>query len=341
MTHNSEWSGVSVLVTGGAGFIGSNLVDNLVSVGAKVWVLDNLDTGELNNLSNHNVLEYSVFFQENSTINWDEEILFAEGSIGDTKLLEKIIPQIDFIFHLAAIASVSRCEKNPKEGFSVNLESTLEIASIAAKNKLRGICFSSSAALYGSTSDLPISEDNIVSPISKYGDSKALAEDSLLSNSNSFPAASLRLFNVYGPRQFPHSANAGVISILIDKISTDDVIKFNGDGKQSRDFVFVQDVCNAFMEVGKNILRDGFNSLCNGQAFNVCTGDGNSILHSVKLIEELLEVNAKTIFGPEVEGDIKESLGSCKKIKQITGWKPKFKFIEGLKLTISWQNECE
>ena len=339
MTHISDWSGVSVLVTGGAGFIGSNLVDNLVAIGAKVWVLDNLDTGELSNLSNHNLVEHNQYFQKNVLVDWSKDILFVKGSIQDTKLLEKIIPQVDFIFHLAAIASVARCEKNPDEGFSINLESTLEIASIATKNKLKGMCFSSSAALYGNTSDLPIKEETLVSPISKYGDSKAAAEDSLLSNSNNFPAAALRLFNVYGPRQYPHSANAGVISILIDKISSDNEIKLNGDGQQSRDFVFVQDVCNAFMTVGLNLIDEGFDSPCNGQAFNVCTGISNSILRSVNLIEELLEVDAKIMFGPEVEGDIKESLGSSKKIGEITGWEPQFDFIKGLELTSLWQNE--
>ena len=126
MTQISDWSGVSVLVTGGAGFIGSNLVDNLVAIGAKVWVLDNLDTGELSNLSSHNLVELNQYFQKNVVVDWGKDIVFVKGSIQDTNLLEKIIPQVDFIFHLAAIASVARCEKNPDEGFSINLDSTLE-----------------------------------------------------------------------------------------------------------------------------------------------------------------------------------------------------------------------
>ena len=331
MTDNDTWSGVSVLITGGAGFIGSNLADSLVSAGAKVWVIDNLDTGEFTNLSDHNVTHWV----DNGTLQEGDGVVFVNGTIEDSILLNNIIPQVDFIFHLAAIASVARCESNPGEAESINLKSTLEIASIASKNNLRG-CFSSSAALYGNTDVMPISESTPIIPISKYGESKAIAEESLLQNCENLPASSLRLFNVYGPRQNANSANAGVISILIDRINSATEIKLNGDGKQSRDFVYVQDVCNAFMQIGGKLFKDGFDSECNGQAFNVCTGFSNSILHSVKLIEALVGVNANVIFGPEVDGDIMESLGSPDKLKNLVDWKPEFDFKKGLELTSEW-----
>ena len=332
MTDNGTWSGVSVLITGGAGFIGSNLVDSLVSAGAKVWVIDNLDTGEFTNLSNHTVTHWV----DEGILHKGEGVIFVNGTIEDSILLNNIIPQVDFIFHLAAIASVARCESNPSEADSINLKSTIEIASIASKNNLRGMCFSSSAALYGNTDLMPIVESTPIIPISKYGESKAIAEESLLKNCENLPAASLRLFNVYGPRQNANSANAGVISILIDRINSATEIKLNGGGKQSRDFVYVQDVCDAFMQIGEELFKNGFDSECNGQAFNVCTGFSNSIVHSVKLIEALVGVNANVIFGPKVDGDIMESLGSPDKLKNLVDWKPKFDFNKGLELTSEW-----
>jgi len=308
-------SKLNVLVTGGAGFIGSHLCRELLKEGAYITVLDDLSTGKLSNLT--------------------PEIKFILGSVNDGPLLEELIKDTNVIFHLAAIASVPKCEENPQLNTLVNFESTSTILNIAKKYKnVKSFVFTSSAAVYGAPKKIPITEDHDILPLSLYGGAKAKSEE-LLMNDNSLPTCCLRLFNIYGKGQESSSPYSGVLSIFVRNIITEQNISIFGDGKQTRDFTHVYDAVKAFIGVSKNLLESGTDSKCNNKSFNVCTEKGVDLNQIIKIFESITKKNLTVHYFPARGNDITHSIGNFTRINSAIGWIPEINLKDGLKMLIN------
>jgi UDP-glucose 4-epimerase len=300
-------SKVKVIVTGGAGFIGSHLVDFLITKGFEVLVIDNLSSGNLKNI-NPKASSNKLDIKNGSEIN---------------KCFRKFLP--DFMVHLAGITSKSPSDKS--RVFKTNVSGTINILKACAKYKVKKIIFSSSAAVYGETNKLPISENQKLKPINPYGLSKAKAESEILSFSKKYNLnySILRYSNVYGPRQKDDS-EGGVVSIFCKKAKFSKTAIIYGDGLQTRDFIFIDDVTKA------NYL-----SLVSPKSFtaNVSTGKETSILNLIKIIERISGKKMKIAFKPAKKGEIKRSRLSNLLIKQIVDWKPISKLESGIKKNYS------
>jgi len=298
------------LVTGGAGFIGSHIVDALLERGDTVRVLDNLVSGTLKNLAHV-----------------QEKIEFFAGSIRDDELLHKATEGVDCIFHLAAMVSVPQSMVEPKEAELNNAMGMLNVLQAAKANGVRRVVLSSTCAVYGDEPTLPKIETMYPYPQSPYAISKFAAENYCLLFHKSFGVETviLRYFNVFGPRQDPSSAYSGVISIFVDRISQGISPLIYGDGEQTRDFVYVGDVAQA------NLLAAEVPQAA-GQIFNICTGQQTSIKQLFGSVRQILQVvDLASTYKPARSGDIVLSYGDPKKAYSILGWSPKTAFEDGLK----------
>lgn len=298
-----------ILVTGGAGFIGSNLVDELIKYGHQVFVIDNLSTGKYQNVN--------------------PESEFIKLDINDTKIGETVLKiKPDYIFHLAAQTSISKSIASPKEDFRTNLTALVPILEAAVKSKVKKFIFPSSAAVYGDSKKLPITEDSPKNPSSPYGISKLCAELLISSYQKLYglPYVIFRFANVYGPRQ-DSSQEGGVVSIFIKNILSGQPITIFGDGKQTRDFIFVSDVVRANMMVlEKNTMG----------IFNVSTGEETSINILSEKIAKYIKKKIKKTHKPARNLEIKESSLSSDKIKKEINWSPATGIDEGLIRTINF-----
>lgn len=301
------------LVTGGCGFIGSNLVKRLLRLGHKVIIIDNLSTGKIQNIPIG--CKNFVFYKEDIT---------------NYQRLRNILRDyaFDYIFHLAAIASVQKSVEDPVFTHEVNVDATLYLLEEARKQeKLKRFVFSSSAAVYGDEPTLPKREDSLIKPLSPYGLDKYCAEQFVVQYHRLYglPTVALRYFNVYGPNQDPSSPYSGVISIFLKEFLEKDIpeIRIYGDGTQTRDFIYVEDVIEANLLVASN-------EKAVGEVFNVGTGIETSILDLVKIFENLLNKKALIKYYPQREGDIKRSVASIEKICTI-GFMAKHNVVSGLK----------
>ena len=305
--------GKKVVVTGGSGFIGSNLTQEL-SKENQVTVVDNLSTGYLENIQN--------------LIN-SGDIIFVEGSITDMDLLQKLFEDVDYIFHQAAIPSVPRSVKDPISSNYTNVNGTLNVLVAARDNNVKKLVYASSSSAYGDTPVLPKSEDMKPCPLSPYAISKLTAEYycQVFSDVYNLATASLRYFNVFGPRQDPSSEYAAVIPKFIGSILNDKSPIVYGDGEQTRDFTFVDDVVNA------NILAA--ESMSTG-VFNIAGGKRISINDLAGLIMELLDKDLDITHIEPQPGDIKHSLADISKAREQMKYMPKFNVKDGLKETIKW-----
>ena len=305
--------GKKVVVTGGSGFIGSNLTQEL-SKENQVTVVDNLSTGYLENIQN--------------LIN-SGDIIFVKGSITDMDLLQKLFEDVDYIFHQAAIPSVPRSVKDPISSNYTNVNGTLNVLVAARDNNVKKLVYASSSSAYGDTPVLPKSEDMKPCPLSPYAISKLTAEYycQVFSDVYNLTTASLRYFNVFGPRQDPSSEYAAVIPKFIGSILNDKSPIVYGDGEQTRDFTFVDDVVNA------NILAA--ESMSTG-VFNIAGGKRISINDLAGLIMELLDKDLDITHIEPQPGDIKHSLADISKAREQIKYIPKFNVKDGLKETIKW-----
>jgi len=298
-----------ILVTGGAGFIGSHLVDRLIEEGYTVMVLDNLSRGSLENV--------------NAKADF-ERIDISNNQF--TNLIKKIKP--DIVFHLAAQSSIARSIKNPKRDIEVNLLATQDLLDVAKEAKVKKLIFASSAAVYAESKKLPLDEENIKEPISLYGVSKLLSEY-LLQNYHKIhglPYISLRFANVYGPRQ-DSSGEGGVVAIFIDKILKNGQATIFGDGTQTRDFVYVSDVVDACLSSLKdNVFGE----------FNIGTEEETSIVNLYKKLLGLTGVKDNRKFEKRKILEVKRSSLLSEKFRDICGWKPKVDLDQGLKLTFDY-----
>lgn len=302
-----------ILITGGAGFIGSTLA-NFLNENNTVTVIDDLSMGKKENL--------------------DQTILFIEGSVTDENLMEEVFSkhQFDYVFHLAAIASVADSVERPVETHKVNFDSVLLILELIRKyqSRLKRLVFSSSAAVYGNEPTLPKNEESIIRPMTPYAVDKFAAEQYVLNYQRLYniPTSAVRFFNVYGPNQNPDSPYSGVISILVDrykKMLANESTEFTlfGDGQQSRDFVYVEDVVQALLLVAES-------DRALGEQFNVGLGKEISLNRLIEVMDDLLKLNLPVKNLSERGGDIKASVADNAKLKNL-GFEEKYDVYTGLK----------
>ncbi len=306
------------LVTGGAGFIGSHLVERLLGDGAAVRVLDNFSTGHKDNLP-------SIARGNPGTLE------VVEGDIRDRHLVGKAMQGADVVFHLAAFVSVPESLERPDECLDVNVSGTAGVLEAARKAGVRRAVIASSAAVYGDNPDLPLAEETALRPLSPYAVSKRVDElyATLYTRQLGFEVVALRFFNVYGPRQNPNSVYAAAVPIFIRCLLDGKAITIFGDGGQTRDLIFVGDVVRA------NLLAAEHPS-APGEVFNVCTGESCSILQLVSTLRRLFPDSAEPVFGPVRPGDIYASVGRQAKAGSILGFKAETALEAGLRATVQW-----
>lgn len=294
-----SFAGQTCLVTGGAGFIGSHLVEALVSSGATVRVLDDLASGSLDNLA-------AV----------EGRIEMHRGSVLDPDLVRKLTDGCNHVFHLAAVVSVARSFDEPVACHRINAEGTLVVAEAASRAGAR-LVLSSSAAVYGDNPNLPLPESQVLAPLSPYGAQKAYGEMIV----GAYRAGvSLRYFNVYGPRQDPSSPYSGVVSIFAKRMAAGQPITIFGDGRQTRDFVYVDDVVRANMRAALSDVRG---------TYNVCTGRPVSLLQLVDILGSLLRPVEVAFAEPRI-GDIRHSAGDPRSAENDLGFIATTTIQEGL-----------
>ncbi len=297
------------LVTGGAGFIGSHVVEALVARGKQVRVLDDLSTGHRENLD-------AVI----------DQIELLVGDVSDPATVSTAIGGCERVIHLAAIASVQESLDDPSRTHQVNVTGTLNVLEAARRTDVRGLVFASSAAVYGDHTALPLAEELPPLPLSPYAASKAAGESYCRAFFASYdlPTVALRFFNVYGPRQDPSSPYSGVISIFADRMSRGKQPIIYGDGEQTRDFVAVKDVVRAVLAACE---RDE----AIGGVFNVASGEQTNLLQLVTVLNQVLGADLKPILAPPRAGEVRHSQADARRAQQILGVKAQVSLEEGLR----------
>jgi nucleoside-diphosphate-sugar epimerase len=302
------------LVTGGAGFIGSNTVDELVRRGHGVVVLDDLSSGKEDNLAEVR-----------------SKITFMKGSITDIEVVQKAMVQADYVIHLAARTSVPRSVKDPVDTNRINVDGTLNVLVAARDNKVKRVVFAASSSAYGDTPTLPKSEDMQPVPISPYGVTKYVGElyAQTFGRCYGLENVCLRYFNIFGPRQDPDSPYSGVLSRFSTAYldSTPPVVF--GDGEQTRDFTYVDNA------VAANILACEAPS-ASGRTFNVGTGQAVSLNQVLQMLQKASGKTLETKYEPTREGDIRDSLADIRLAKEFLSYQPTVLFEEGLERTYAW-----
>jgi nucleoside-diphosphate-sugar epimerase len=310
---------MSYLVTGGAGFIGSHLVAALRGTGAEVRVLDDFSSGKQENLP------------ESEGPGSQGRLQVIEGDIRDQSIVKEAVRGVEVIFHEAAFVSVPASIEDPGACFGVNCTGTLTLLEAARGAGVRRVVLASSAAVYGDSSELPLTEISPARPLSPYAASKLVDEIYATSYTQALglDVCALRYFNVFGPRQRPDSQYAAVVPIFIHRMLQKEPPTIFGDGAQTRDLISVRDVVRA------NLVAAAHPAAA-GEVFNVCTGRKTRVLDLVEALRELIPNAPATVFGPARAGDIYESIGSPVKAKQLLGFEADTTLLAGLKETVEW-----
>ena len=303
---------MKIVVTGGAGFIGSHIVEYWHNEGADVHVIDNLRSGFLSNIEPF------------------KKVIFHNTSITDRNSVFEILKNTDFVFHLAAFVSVPESIKKPVECSEININGLLNVLDACKEHGVRKMIFSSSAAIYGDNPQSPKTVGMKPDPKSPYGTTKLEGENYLKQYNQNFglETVSLRYFNVFGPRQDPNSQYSAAIPIFVAKAIRNETITIYGDGEQTRDFIFVKDVVKA------NVLA-ATSANVNG-VFNVASGSAVTINDIVKFVVEETNSKSKIVYEPERPGDIKHSLASIDETKQALNFKPNYNLIAAMRETIRY-----
>ncbi|MEK6848299.1 MAG: GDP-mannose 4,6-dehydratase [Nanoarchaeota archaeon] len=305
------------LVTGGAGFIGSHLVDALLTSGNEVIVIDNLSTGK-NNIQHHLKNEKLIFFQKDIRGNLSE--IFENN-------------KFDAVFHLAAIPSVPYSIEHEKETNDINLNGTLNILNLCKAHKVNRFIFSSSAAVYGTQTESPLKENLKPNPLSPYGKQKLNCESHcrLFFENNGIETIALRYFNVFGPRMSTIGDYAALIPKTIASLLAKEAPIIFGNGEQTRDFVYISEVINANLSA-----LNTSNKSCFGEVFNIGSGEKISVNIAVLTLIKLTTQKVSPKYQEARKGDIKDSLAEISKAKNLLNWEPKVSFEQGMKETYEY-----
>ena len=304
-------AGTKVLVTGGAGFIGSNLVRSLLERGDHVRVLDNFSTGNRASLKG-----------------LDVEVV--EGELRSYERVHNAVRGTEVVFHLGALGSVPRSVQDPLTSSAVNVEGTLNVLLAARDEGVRRVVFSSSSSVYGTQSELPVREELAPNPVSPYGVAKLAAERYCISFSRvyeQFESVVVRYFNVFGPGQSPQSQYAAVIPLFITAIAAGEPVTIHGDGEQRRDFTYVDNVV-------AGTLRAADAARANGQVFNVAASSPTSVNGLADSIGAILGAEVKKVRAPPRPGDIRDSWADVSAARAALHWAPSVDLEEGLRRTI-------
>jgi len=317
--HTKDISKSSFLVTGGAGFIGSHITEYLLKNGAgKVRVLDNLATG----------------FQKNIDLFASYKNLeFINGDIRDYETCKKACEGIDYVSHQAALGSVPRSIKDPVTSNEVNVTGFLNMLTAAKDSGVKTFVYASSSSVYGDEPNLPKVEERVGNPLSPYAVTKKTNElyADTFSKLYGMKIIGLRYFNVFGPRQDPDGPYAAVIPLFVSGIIKQTPVYINGDGEQTRDFTFVD---NAVQANVRGMLTD--NTEAFGKAYNVAVGENYSVNMLYNSIREMLGIAHEATYREERAGDIRNSLADISKAKNLMGYEPTRRFMDGLKQTVDF-----
>jgi len=307
-------SGIA-LVTGGAGFIGSHIASALASAGARVRVIDDLSTGYRENL--------------------DEikgELDFVQGSLADERTLGNAMEDVELVFHEAAIPSVPRSVENPRQTHIASVESTFSLLLAARAKKVRRLVYAASSSAYGDQPTLPKVETMLPEPLSPYAVAKLVGEHycQVFTRVYGLETVSLRYFNVFGPRQDPSSPYSGVVSRFISDLLGGKRPVIYGDGEQSRDFTYIENVVDANLKAAESTKGIG-------KVINIANGERitlNQLLHELKNLTNKPDVLAD--FQEPRAGDVKHSLADITRARELLGFEPRVGLRPGLELTIDW-----
>jgi len=302
------------VVTGGAGFIGSHIVEELAQQKHEIVIFDNLFSGKLENIQ--------PFLKQ-------KNVTFVQGTITDLTVLKKICEGTDGIFHEGAIASVPRSIANPLATNEANVTGTLNVLIAARDCGVRKVLFASSSSVYGNTPTLPKREDMTPNPLSPYAVSKLTGEHYLkvFSEAYGLKTLSLRYFNVFGPRQDPKSEYAAVIPRFIIKILSHESPTIYGDGGQTRDFTYVKDVVQANIRAMESEAEG---------VFNVAYCKRIDLNELASLIMEIIGITVPLLYEPSRTGDVRDSLADIRRAQEAFGYAPEYTVETGLKETIAW-----
>jgi len=303
-----------ILVTGGAGFIGSHLVEGLIEQGFEVEVLDNLATGQLDNLKHL----------------WkNKKLHFTFGDIRNREIVKTCLRDVEDVVHLAAVTSVKGSIDEPLATHDINASGTLNLLRASVDARVRRFVFASSCCVYGDPHQLPISEDHPMNPLSPYAASKLAGEGycQAFARSYGLDTTCLRLFNVYGPRQ-GGGEHGGVISKFVERLSENLPPVIYGDGDQFRDFIHVRDVVEAFVTVLQG-------ERCAGEVYNIGSGKATTVNELIRQLLTLLgREGIEPVHIPAVSGEIRSSLADIRKATQQIGFRPRLQLEEGLSLLV-------
>lgn len=303
------------LVTGGAGFVGSNLVEGLVASGDKVIVYDDFSSGLKKNIQDYKQTEVRV----------------VEGDVRDEKDLRKAMRGCDFVLHLAALPSVELSVKDPEATLNVSFRGTLNALSAARDLRVKRFIYASSCAVYGESPVLPKEETMLPAPYSPYGASALMGEElsRVFYTTYRLETVCLRLFNVYGPRQNPDGPYGGVVARFCAAALKGQNPKVYGDGKQSRDFVHVSDVVEAFRLACTAPKAEG-------EVFNIASGSRMSVIGLLTYLSQLLDEEITPVYEDARPADVRHSLAETIKAQEVLGYRPRVSLAEGLAKCLLW-----
>jgi nucleoside-diphosphate-sugar epimerase len=306
------------VVTGGAGFIGSHLVEELLRRGQSVRIVDNFITGR----------------RENAELNSKAELI--EGDVSEPAVAARAVAGCEFVIHQAAIPSVPRSVQDPYSSHKANVEGTLQVLLAARDAKCKRLIFAGSSSVYGDTAVLPKREDMRPNPLSPYALQKLIGEQylQLFTRLYGLETVTTRYFNVFGPRQQPGSPYSGVISLFIDALAKDQAPTILGDGKQTRDFTYVGDVV-------QGVLRACEAPGVAGEVINLANGGRISLLDLVKTLQIVMKKNVAPVFGPARTGDVRDSQADNFKARKLLDYEPTVSFEEGLRRTVAWHSTAK